>query len=333
MQPLIHIFCVVIASLIGLAFIAADNPLQNDEAMLNQVLNDWRARQQQSKTIRYKIEGEINWPKDRLDNAFVPGVELKKPSRDHTGPVRLELAFDFEKGLARKEKTSDLPFRDGYFSRHEIRVYEGNRAMVYRAKSEKEKEELQLEREDHTRTLGAFLEGSDYPVLFAHGMIPNANAHIDAKQARLPITRNMFWFVGKTIHENRPCFAIGTNASIPPRAKNAHEFVVDPSQDSSIVKWTISTANMNSVLVLYQAEIHYQQTKHGWLPKDWTATSYLNNGINYSEKLKVKDFEINASLEAKTFQIALRPGLSVYDAQSDQGMVVGPDGRSLLPSR
>ncbi len=335
MRTPLQMTCVAFASLITFAFVTAGDPTESDDAILNKVLADWRTRQNETKTIRYLIEGEIFWPKDRLDNVAVPGIELKKPTKDFTGPVNLELAFDFDKGLARKERTSHYPMQGEYFSRHEVRVFDGQRSNVYRTKSEKETELLYLARHDHTRTPGAFLEGSDYPVLFAHGIIPNANAHIDAKQPRLPISRNLFWLVGKTIYEKRECLVIGTNKSIPPRANFAHEFVVDPSQGNSIVKWTMSCSDINAgvLRVLYQVDIRYQQTKHGWLPKDWIANNFLQNNLNYSEKLKVIEFDVNSAFDAKTFQIELRPGMPVYDVQTNQDFRVGNDGKSLIPYR
>lgn len=301
---------------------------------LEKILADWRTRQQQTRTGRYVITGEIIYPKDRLDK--MPGemrdaLGIKTAKEDHVGQVSLELVFDADKHLFKKERTADLPGPDGnYFVRHEVRVFDGTEAKVYRSKNAREIEELVIQRDDEMWTLGGFLDGSDYAVLFAHGILPTSNRHIDGRQLRLPIERSDFVLMGKALFEGNECTIIRTSQSRL-KANLLHEFWVDTTRDSSIARWKMFIDS----LLAYQLDIKYTHGPSGWLPNEWIADCYYatpqRTNLNYSEKLKATEVTVNSALPESTFRIGLKPHLRVVDSKKMQDLIVDSDGKTLLP--
>jgi hypothetical protein len=281
-------------------------------------------------SVHYIVSGQGLYPKTRLDRMPV-GLGVHKPSADHAFPISLELSVDFEKRVLSKVKTYDKPYQGKYFTTKEKRIFDGEEATTRQYANSVETDAIIVQPASYVFTLGGLLEPSDYPMLFACGIVPTAYANIDLRSDRRQFSTADVRIFGTARHAGRTCLVLQT----PPRDDQGglyHEFWVDTSKKSSIVKWIVSVRGLTSAI----AEVEHKEVNGVWLPDTWKVNTYFvgtpdEHSVSLCQHLQCTRVDVNAPVDKKSLDIGQVPGMTVVDAKAGSLYKVGSDGKSRMP--
>jgi|GEM_PF-6022477 len=300
-----------------------------DDALSN-VLADWNERQKLMNTVHYVVSGHGLYPKTRLDR-MPAALGVHRPSADHAFPISLELSVDFENRVLSKIKTYDKPHQGKYVTTKEKRIFDGQEATTRQYANTVEADALIVQPGSYVVTLGGFLEPSDYPMLFACGVVPTSYANIDLRSLRREYRTGDFRLYGTASHAGRTCLVLRT----PPRNDQSglyHEFWIDTSRKSAVVKWVVTTRGQTSAL----AEIEHKEVNGVWLPDAWKVNTYFigmpdEHELSLTQQFQCMRVEWNVPFDKSRLDLGQVPGMTVVDAKTSSLYKVGTDGKARIP--
>jgi hypothetical protein len=280
------------------------------------VLSDWEKRKNNATSVRYVLHGELVIPKgcntDDFGNPLVPAT----PGHDISRPCNTIFLFDFSTGRFRIESS-----RQSYSSRTEqsypIVSHACFNGSVVRVENPREANTSSVHSPGpndpdvaiFTGNLAGFrFEPENHPLFFAHGIVPTAEQQIIAGRFKEKLNAGYLHIHGTGMHAGRPCLILRTE-TLQLADSTFDEFWIDGSRESAVVRSTSFAGNKPST----DTVIEYGKTPKGWLPKNWTFTSFLRGKTHRVWRMKVDELTLEPSFGDADFDIEIRPGMRVRE--------------------
>lgn len=311
------------------------------------IIADFKLRQDRARTIRYGLRGQGLIAKGRYSGEISLPPEKKRqvvPEKDFVYEKALTWTLDFENNKLRKEFKEQVFHLDvgDFVPSYGIYIFDGNTTQRYlprESNSNKAYSPSQLSPELGLVKNGNTIEYSfaDGPVYWALGIMITTSELTGARgpeNLRLPFNSRNFRFQGKRITENKECVVLRT-VSPKNRPNDYDEFWIDPAQESAVLRMDAYLGGK-----LY-SRVDVQYREQGDYPQSWTVANY--NGkphVETTDNLRVVELAVNPAIDPSEFEIPLRPGMIVRRAdakgslEDNYNMVdyrVDSDGKTLVP--
>ncbi len=298
---------------------------------LDRIIKDWSQRQKAIRAMRYVAEGDTTEAKGLCSEALLPlGPELAArapkgdiPAQDYTYAERVAVVLDFDRNLARKEKTwqeyTYVSFE--YVPKHRVWLSDGRETQVYEPRDAQVAAghvpgtydpELIL---SHTTFDDVFFETSDLAAFFAAAIFPTPRRMVTPKQMRLPLDPQSLQIQGTAVLEGRVHQVLKT-ASSPSDPRKYVELWVDPERASIVSRW-ISHGGQK-----VQYDMTYAETSDGWKLTGWKWQWSDNGKPARWSNMRVLEMDINPKLDATLFRVEPVPGMIVQDDRGERRKVV-----------
>ena len=294
-------------------------PMQANAQVVEQVIKDWQKKAKRTDGVIYQLEGKIIFAKGHMSRTFsdLLPAEVPVPSEDYTDQTKTNWHIHLDKNWIRKEIWKPM-FYTGklvFYPRYEVGCFDGKDCVSYTPRKENTsaaytpsaKQPDLTFRLNRSAAFNFLVE--DYPILFAHGIVPYEP--ITLENLRASIKPSVLGYVGKEKKDGRHYHVFKT----PARGKMAqlvNEIWVDPERESAIAfmkQW--NRGNLSSIL-----SIEYMERKGVWLPKEWKTLSYDEGGqLGRHHHQTVKEAVLNPPLKQADFRIEIKPGMIVSDAR------------------
>lgn len=326
---------------VPLAGSAADSghAQQTDQEIVRRVAEDWRARQEAVRAVRYVATGTVTVPRGAQNATMAvlggsandsPGSAGEDyPAQDVVFESRRVWLVDFQRGLIRKEAQEhlwDVPAKR-FNPVHRIVVFDGdtvtehrpqnggrgvNRVFQYRETANTP--EYILYSPDRKSKMVSLCEITDVPVYLAHGIVmperfpQGVGTPVDLSEFRVyQKTRSSEGVWGRVVLRKvrRP--------ATTRRPALIDQFDVDLTRGSALLRHATYAGEKPG----RDVEIQYQRTDVGWLPQGWVVTTYDPSGkVTLSEECRIVELTIDPRADDSQFTFDLPPGAV---AQDDHG--------------
>jgi len=335
--------------LLGTSTASLGHAQQTDEEILHRVAEDWKARQEAVRAVRYVATGTVTVPRGAYNGTMEilmgSGNESPQssaenfPAQDAVFESRRVWLVDFRRGLIRKEAQEhlwDVPSKR-FNPVHRIIVFDGdtvtehrpqdgnlgvNRVFEYR-QTENTPEYI-LYSPDRKSKMVSLWETADVPVYLAHGIVMGERL---PRSVKIPVDLSGFSVClkmpsSKGVYERVVLRKVRRPATPRRRLPVIDQFEVDLTRQSALLAQTTYTGES----VSREIEIQYQQTDAGWLPESWIVTTYNRSGkVTLSEECKIVELTIDPQTQDSQFTFDLPRGAVVRDDHG-QHFRVGEDG-------
>jgi hypothetical protein len=317
MKNLVHqgtIAWVVLVS--AVAFTGGPAYGQATDPRLEKVFADWEQRFKRVNTVSYRLEGTNFTPKGALPLPIMQqpkGKATKElPVKDLNSRIERSLLLDFPTGRIRLE-VNEQQF-DGETGKERTPLaykytYDGieikSVANHSRGSQPKVGDPNVMITTGNTK-MRAF-DSNYWPIFQAHGVIRAHGSWLLPGEFNIKPNKELFHIHGKIIHEGQVCLVIRTY----PVNTCYDEFWVDQKRDGAVVRHLQCDQKGPHT----DADIQYQQTKGGWLPRSWTLTCRTPTGRIWSqERIKVTELQVEPEIHGADFDIPIEPGMLVKKA-------------------
>jgi hypothetical protein len=301
--------------LIGLLAAVRSAPAQGIDPRLQQVLDDWRKRQERTQNVRYVVRGEGVWSKGAWPSPPGQGTDQVRPPRDLVIQRGAVVLLDFAANRLRLETDEERydEATDKFYPQRMVRVADGTEAKMFFPREKnthpiegKKPNDAEVWIENGYRG-GDTLNIGYWPLIYAHGSIPSQAEHPRPGKLRILPDPELLYVHGEAIYRDRPVWVIRTQA-VKTAVASFDEFWVDKGRDSAVVRYALVVRDHPE----YDLQIDYRETTHGWMPLRWTLTERDFRGrTKYLERLHVEKLLIDQPLEDADFQIDVRAGMLV----------------------
>ncbi len=295
---------------------------ESNDAVMAQIMRDWKARRTAMAQVHYVIKGTRMIPKGtmtemasslgRTDGSPVPRADV-------VDAVRMEMLFDFPHKRSRIEE--EIPPLPGFehdaralATSHVVEFHDGPSAQVWYPKASSDR--VQLAVKQNAPFVRTFLRLQ--PILFAHGYV---NGRMDAMPAPRDIPLDPAIF---RVHSK-----VGTKVAVL-RCSSASgwtEWEVDLSHRSAVVRMTSYIEDRQRTSEL---RISYRNTSHGWLPRSWQLAMFRGAGSQetVTELWKLTAVRINTEprVTEASFRFVPKPGMIVRDRDTKRIYEVSTNG-------
>jgi hypothetical protein len=288
---------------------------QGIDPRLQQVLDDWRKRQERTQNVRYVVRGEGVWSKGAWPNHPWDKSGRVRPPRDLVIQLGAVLVLDFAANRLRLETDEERydEATDKLYPQRMVRVADAAGAKMYFPR-EKNTHPIEGKRENDAEVWiekgyrgGDTLNIGYWPLVYAHGSVPWQGEHVGPGKLRVLPDPELLYFHGEAVYRDRPVWVIRTQAEKRAVA-SFDEFWVDKARDSAIVRYALVVGDHPQ----YEALIDYQETTHGWMPLRWTLTERDFRGrTKYLQRFRVEGLVLDQALGDADFEIDVRPGMLV----------------------
>lgn len=283
------------------------------DQLLEQILRDWKARQESTLTVRYQLEGTGTVVKGSVQG-IVQNPELAGegtlPPEDYTYPGSLVYKIDFVKGLVRRERGAEIyDVTTKKFARqYSVHVFDGKTHTAHHPKEKNEPPPGSLLSDVALDAPADFrFEFQDLPVFLAHGTIPAAQMPTLSK-LKPAVDATSFRVVGKGMVRQAECIVLKSG-----KDSRHVQYWVDPRKQSAVVRVeTYSGENLVSRL-----DVDYKEIEWGHVPSGWTVNHFFGGQPTQMASFSVSNCAVNEPLEAGSFEIDLRPGMVVQKGKME----------------
>ncbi len=301
---------VVLAVLLSGGDVAAQAP----DPSLERTFADWQKRRERIRSAHYRTEGEHVIPKGALGGVGLAPSAPPEPPRDVSAPVKWSMLLDLSTNRHRLEfdekrfdsKTGQF-FSDTWTNMFDGTVLRGTAARRDNHPPGREPAPTDPDAGIYTGDMrGAAFEAKMWPMFLGLGIIVPPGEEVYPGKLHTTLDIEMFRVHGRAVHGGRPCLVIRCQ----PGAKSGlcYEYWVDTARDSSVVR----LVRLVEGKTFGHAQIQYQQTQEGWLPKEWTYSLYgAGSKITYSYHMRVKQLEVNPSVADDDFRPRVEPEMLV----------------------
>jgi hypothetical protein len=300
--------------LIGLLAAVRGAPAQGIDPRLQQVLDDWRKRQERTQNVRYVVRGEGVWSRGAWSAMSGRPSGQDRPPRDLVIQLGAVLLLDLAANRLRLETDEERydEATEKLYPQRMLRVADGAGAKMFFPR-EKNTHPLEGKRDTDAEVWvekgyrgGDTLNIRYWPLLYAQGSVPCLQEHAGPGKLRVLPDPELLYAHGQAVYRDRPVWVIRTQA-VNRGVPTFDEFWVDKGRDSAVVRYALVTGEVPE----YEALIDYQETAHGWMPLRWTLTQRLFGRVIYLERCRVAELLLDQPLGDADFEIQTRPGMLV----------------------
>jgi hypothetical protein len=331
----------VVVAMCVMCLWGSDSQAQNkDDAIVKQVLEGWAKRRTAMKTVRYTIEGTLLQAKGSLtfpeDPEVPPLLRANFPPNDITFAKTQQFTFDFTKGHSRRVISDRVLIQatGKFVPRYVVWTCDGEKTTRHEPNDRNASEDnkpsaKQVELVIYKQSPRLMFTSDCIPILLAHGFpILYAGAFDERDLFKQRLSSIQFREHSRRQQDGRELYVL---RSVPEVSTHGvyNEIVVDPSQDFAVRSWS----RVVDGLVSSQSSITYQNDHGYWLPKEWQFDYYHKiehkRLFERSERMHVKNIEIETSVPASQFQPEMKPG-TIVSLMTSQSYVVAGDGSTLV---
>jgi hypothetical protein len=285
-----------------------------DDEILARIKGDFDARYARFGRVRYEIEGSSTATKGTV--SALMGYKDPMPAQDVSWPERRLYVADFASARFRKEERGYVfALEKGVLTNvGQFNVFDGKRHATF------DPRELNTSpvRKPGPMQPDVYLENRkeawsvfgcpDYPILFAHGIVPPTSGKVDLLALRDDACWRWITQTGTGEIGGRNCVILHyRNPNDLGRVYN--EYWVDLERESAVVRWTSYSSGIGARPTL---EIQYRQTEHGWLPERWLMIVGADSAEHrFIDELRVVAFDPEPIVDSKTFSTQPEPGMIV----------------------
>jgi hypothetical protein len=293
-------------------------PIQANAQVVEQVINDWQKKAARTDGVLYKLEGTVTFTKGHFSRAFsdlVPAA-VPVPLEDYTDKIKTNWHIDLNKNWYRKEIWTPI-FYTGkliFYPRYEVTCFDGEDYVRFTPRKENTSAAHTPSAKQPDVMFIPNRQGAhnffpaDYPILFAHGIVPYGP--ISLENMRASVKPAILNYDRKEKKDGRLYHVLKTQAR-----GNAFQIVeeiwVDPERESAIGHWKrwVKGRLSNSL------SIEYVDRKGVWLPREWSSWMYDDVGgqVGLYHHIVVKEAVLNPVLKQADFRIKLRCDMVVSD--------------------
>jgi hypothetical protein len=167
--------------------------------------------------------------------------------------------------------------------------------------------DLGIVRKDSPSHIFVTLGGEGFgPLFYAHGLM---EASSDSATFNQQYDAEDYHTQGQAQYQGKGCMVIRTFPARSGESKSFSEFWIDPTRENLVLRHLDYLNDHPST----DSQITYQQSRVGWLPLSWARNIYINPRIALVFRYKVDSYEINPRIDASTFSIGMRPGMTVKE--------------------
>ncbi len=306
-------------SLFAICLSMAALPMQAKAQVVEQVIKDWQKKAERTESVRYQLEGKVTFTKGHYSRTFsdlLPAA-VPVPLEDYTDKTKINWHIDLNKNWFRKEIGKPM-FYTGklvFYPRYEVACFDGTDCVRYTPRKENTSAAFTPSAKDPDVTFlpnrqGAFnFLPEDYPILFAHGIVPYEP--ITLENLRASIKPSALCYVDKEKKDGRLYHVFKTPAR-GMGGKFVYEIWVDPERESAISLWKEWRIGVLSATL----SVEYIERKGVWLPKEWKYSSYDEGGqLGRYHHQVVKETVLNPVLKQADFRIEIKRGMIVSDVR------------------
>ena len=297
--------------------------------VLDQIWKDWQTRYKDHQTVRYEMHGEVLKPrggisKDAAHEEYFPkGASGPIPPEDYKYKTRSAILLDLKKGRARREVDQKIYYTSAmcFVPQWEWDLFDGEKYQLYRPREKNEADYFESYKYEPdlqlygTKMLARFFAVPNFPVLFAHGIVPT---HLHpALPENMGKRRDLkeFTVQGRGYIGDRECVILETRHS----DNFPVQYWVDMARKSAIarVSWLQGSRETTRL------DINYQKINNDWYPKDWIWSGIQSKKGESPpwERVSVDSIEFDKPVSDNQFSMDLREGMTVCDIWKDEDYI------------
>jgi hypothetical protein len=297
----------------------------------------WAERRQSCKAVEYDLAGSVTIPARFYKDSIHPGEAF--PAAAFTYRRRLTITLDFANGRARRyEKGMTWQLNQRRFIPScQIDLFDGHRFQTLRPRAENSSANWQppphdaelIERgEKHG---GRFFETIDLPIVFAHGLVANADEALTPDRLLTRPDRSGRSLQSQFANVRREAPSLLVLESKPPAAapKNHEEIGLDLERGGAPIGWSVFAEGKRTASIA----VKNKQTLRGWFPDGWTMLSEPDSPGPQRRVDETQSVTItfDLPLEDSTFHAKATPGMIVYRLSENRRYVAGGETAPDLP--
>lgn len=294
--------------------------MQANAQEVEQAIKDWQKKAARTESVHYQLEGKVTITQGHISRAF-PGFvpeAVPVPVENYTDKTKTNWHIDLSKNWYRKEVWTPMFYAGKkliFYPSYEVTCFDGEDYVSYRPRKENTSAAYtpsanQPDLTFRPNRLGAHsISPDDYPILFAHGIVPFEP--ISLENLRASVKPAVLNYDRKEKKDGRLYHVLKTQARGKPHPR-VDEIWVDPERESAIGHWK-RWANGSLTTSL---SIEYVDRKGVWLPREWSFSLYDENGqLGRYHHHVVKEAVVNPVLKQADFRIKLRCDMIVSDVR------------------
>jgi hypothetical protein len=292
------------------------------DAKVRRVLEDWKARQERYKCVRYTLSGT----KEEVGELpLSPEMQARviRPPGPKKYPIKAVILIDLVNDRFRLEELSRRisPDRSKWVLENRVSAYNGKVHQIWLPRELNELAPIEHELSIIKGNLGYYhVETHLWPVFMAHGIVPTPNAPIWVDRFPKNHEPAEFILAGSVIHDGKSCLVLKMEPS-----PLSYEVWLESEKASAIARfigWDVTRKNP-----FVRLDIRYQVTAMQDRPESWAQTTTIGTKVMKIAKLKVEAFEADVPLNDADFTLPIRPGMIVKEFEYP------PRGKGLDTSR
>lgn len=333
LKPIIHGFAFfAILEIVGLTPALSDGKI-SDKGMqlLDATVLDWQGRREVAKQISYSLEVHTVVPAGHYTRVLDLGCEM--PSNTYEFRQSVDLLVDFQEGWSKRRSVGEtflflMESECGRFiPQHSVELFDGENYQNFQPKEGNTSSDWVPAKYDPelrnrgSQTHAMFFQPKDYPVFFAHGLVPSGGLMIGPEVYRSEIDPTIFDEVSEVEEKGRRYVVLST-VPLFAGGKGEYEMWVDPDRESAVIKWTTYVSSRITLTM----DIRHEQMKRGWFPASWTIATFDAPEHPVLEEVRVKELEFEEGFERQQFRVIPKPGMIVYDATKNLRFVASENG-------
>ncbi len=303
--------------------IAADSA----DAVVAQIMRDWKARRTAMARVHYVIKGTRMTPKGMMTEdvrEIVGKADGEVPPRDQVDDVSVDMLIDFERQWYRVE-TYEPPrpgledFNLGYQVSRCVRFGDGGFSQVWYP--DRDDQHVQLSVAPRRPAQSALTVSAHHaPICYAHGFV---DPELPRMFRRVRLDPQDFIVHAVTGRGENRVVVLRSHTDGDGSWK---EWWVDLGRKSAVTKHIV---HLDATRRFLELQIEYKKTAIGWLPSRWRMQDFEFDAASSLYCLwtfNVEKIEINPPVTDSMFHKKLEPGMVVRDGTADRIYVVAKDG-------
>ena len=301
---------------------------QNQGGQVEQIVAKMQERREQVRSVRYMVRGKGMTAKG-VFAADMSSSKISKtvPEKDHHFDISLSWLIDFEKNRLRKEYSGQVLQLDigKFIPNRYIHVYDGSGSKRLFPRDENTSNDYAPP--GRSAELGIIKNGNnvdmditDFPVFLAHGVIPTSRHPIEgSEQFRRPLEAADYQVRDRAVLRGKACSILRTTP-LPEQNRFYEELWVESGRGVVLREDSFFGGEL-----YVRTDIEYQ----GDNLASWVTTEFKNSAgqatspgqprkvssvagqIVRVSRFTVQEFEVNPVLEAKNFDVTMKPGMNV----------------------
>jgi hypothetical protein len=298
---------------------------------LAKVLEDWARRQSKFESVRYVVSGQTTFAMNTWVDERGRPYNPPRPSSDFVGNVRWDALLDFTAHRSRWEVDEESYVyepQEGLQRVLRLNVCDGKVAQNSRPRlpdAPPDDGPVTPANLDMTIVRGnlstVIFPGGSLPLFHGHGIVPTSEDPLYAGHLRRDLDAEQFYVHGTGAHGGRQCLVLRTEI-LRPSIPSFHEFWVDTARQSAIVRY----AYYRGGEVAENYDVHYQESRDGWMPASWAHTVFVRRATHSVRELQVVSREVSLPLRDQDFRLEVRAGMKVRQVERGQSGSPGAMG-------